>query len=214
MKYLYIFIILFLAVTVVITSSAFNNKKTGTVEEKIVTRYQNQPQHDASKIDSAILNWKTYNNEKLGISFQYPETWTINGEDVNAINLAGNIITTNIYFFDSKSNTSLSLEYHLPPGGFEFYNYAVSQYKSSQGWYTKDAKYIQVGGGQAIKAYAVITVDGKGNIIESPLRLILVDFLDRQKTGEIGLEFKTPLAIQDVEIAKFNLLLLSFRFTK
>jgi hypothetical protein len=43
--------------------------------------------------------------------------------------------------------------------------------------------------------------------------VIVVDFLDKQKTGEIELQFKTPLTDDGLEVSKFDKLLTTFKFT-
>lgn len=156
-------------------------------------------------------NWKTYINNKLGFTFQYPSTWSKYGEDANVSDRFGTTMVIEINFIDTASHTTFSIEYHLAPRGAEIYRYAVSQYESSQGLYAKDGKQIEVAGNKAIEAFTTITINGKGEAINPPLRLILVDFLDDKQTGEIRLQFKTPLPNDEIEVAKFKQLLSTFK---
>ena len=114
-----------------------------------------------------------------------------------------------INFQDSLLNTTLSIEYHLPPKGKELFNYSVSQFNSSQ----KDKKEVVVAGNKAIEAKTIISKDGKGNLLNPSLRLIVVDFLDKQKTGEFQFQFKTQMP-DDVETEKFHHVLSTFSYSK
>ena len=88
----------------------------------------------------------------------------------------------------------------------------LSDFNSSKGWYVTGGKQIQVAGNTAIEANMTYDVDGRGNPI-SPLRNVIVDLLDKKQTGKIELQFKTPANGGDDEVAKFNKLLSTFKFT-
>ena len=166
-----------------------------------------------TKKDTIPVNWKTYTNQRLGITFKYPFTWVNNGKDAEVVNLTGTITAIEINFIDTVSSTTLLITYHLPPNGAELYKFAVSQFNSAQGLYAKDAKQIKVAGKKAIEAFQVTSVDGKEHLLNPPLRLILVDFLDKSQKGEFQLQFNTPLIDGDIEILNFKRLLSSFKFT-
>ncbi len=163
--------------------------------------------------DTTLTNWKTCTNKKLGFTFQYPNTWVQNGKEADVIDLSGVVTVIEIDFNDTESHTTLSLQYHLAPNGPELYRYAVSQFDSSQGLYATGGKQIKVAGNTAIQANTIYTMDGKGNALNPPLSLILVDFLDKQQTGEIELQFNTPLPNYTIESAKFKQLLSTFTFS-
>ena len=164
--------------------------------------------------NSAVLSpWKTYTNDKYGFSFQYPSEWTKYGKEANVIDKAGSLVAIRVDFIQKSTQTTILIEYHLAPHGDQLYQYAVSQYNSSKGWYEKDRKEIQVGGSKAVEAYTTINTDGRGNAINPPIRIILVNFLDKQKKGSIELKFTTPLPHDDIEVAKFTRLLSTFKFT-
>lgn len=156
---------------------------------------------------------KIYSNAKFGFSFSYPANWIQNGKEEEAFNLSGTLTTLIINFSDDISSTTFSVEYHLPPKGGELYRYAVSQFKAKDGWYAKDAKQIEVDGNKALKAIMCIENNGKGNALNTPLQLIVVDFLDKAQTGEFQLQFKTPVT-NTTEVAKFNQLLEGFKFSE
>ncbi len=156
---------------------------------------------------------KTYSNNKLGFGFSYPVNWVQNGKEEEAVNLSGAVTTVMINFSDNASSTTFSVEYHLAPKGAELYRYAVSQFKAKEGWYAKDAKQIEVAGNKAVEAFMRIENNGKGNVLNTPLQLIVIDFLDKAQTGEFQLQFKTPVT-NTIEIAKFNQLVEGFKFTE
>jgi hypothetical protein len=157
-------------------------------------------------------DWKTYNSRKLGFTFQYPNTWSKYGEENNIVDRLGNIVAIEVNFIDSLTSSTLLVSYHLPPEGKELYQYAISQYKSSQGWYEKGGKLLEVAGNKAVEAYTKMSISGRGTALNPALRLILVDFLDRHQTGAIELQFKTPLPNDSIEVAKFEQLLSTFKF--
>ena len=162
--------------------------------------------------DSIPSSLKIYSNTALGLTFQYPSTWSKYGEDANVSDRNGNLMVIGINFIDTISHTTLLIEYHLAPKGTDFYQYAVSQFDSAQGWYAKDSKKIDVAGNKAIEAFTTITIDGRGKALNPSLRLILVDFLDKQQTGAFEIQFKTPLPESDIEVTKFNQLLSTIKF--
>ncbi|MCX6199293.1 MAG: PsbP-related protein [Bacteroidetes bacterium] len=154
---------------------------------------------------------KTYSNTNLGFSFHYPAEWSKEVKDAEVVNLSGAVTSVEINFNDTKSQTTLALACRFTKGS-ELYQYAVSQFKSKQGWYAKDAKQIEVAGKKAIEANLLSSTDGKGNQLNTPMKLIVVDLLDKKQTGEIQLQFKTPVANTEKGIAEFNRLLSSFKF--
>jgi len=157
---------------------------------------------------------KTYSNTALGLTFQYPNTWSKYGEDANAINRNGEVMSINISFIDTISKSIFNLAYHLAPYGAELYKFAQDQFNSSQGWYANSgAKQIEVAGNKAIESFNTMSSDIKGNIYDPPLRFVHIIFLDKLQTGEFDLQFNTPLPESDTEIAKFNQLLSSIKFT-
>lgn len=162
--------------------------------------------------DTLSTNWKTYNST-LGVTFQYPNTWSKYGEENNVVDRLGNIVAIEVNFIDSLTTTTLLVSHHLPPEGKELFRYAVSQYESSQGWYEKGGKLIEIAGNKAVEAFTIMSVSGRGTALNPPLRLILIDFLDKQQTGAIQLQFKTPLPDDNIEVAKFEKLLSTIEFT-
>lgn len=158
--------------------------------------------------------WKTYTNNQLGFTFQYPDSWIKEVKDAEVTSLKGMVTEIDLNFTDTLSHTTLFIAYHLAPNGAELYKYAVSQFESSQGWYAKGGKQIIVAGNKAIQADMTSTFDGRGNKLNPPLRSIIVDFPDMKQTGEIELQFKTPLSNEDNQVAMFNKLLSGFKFTE
>lgn len=156
--------------------------------------------------------WKTYSNDKYGFSFQYPTVWVKRGNDVPIGDRSGNTAGISINFIDTISNSTLSVDYHAFPYGLDFYNYVLSQFNSSLGWYATERKQIKVGESEAIQAITEITVNGKGNPINPPLRIIVIDFLDKRNNGEIELQFRSTLPTAVVEVDRLKKLLSTFRF--
>jgi hypothetical protein len=179
------------------------NKNLGKTD----TSFKNSP-------DTILPKWKIYTNEKFGFSFQYPSTWQQQGKEVEVVNLSGIVTTIGVYFRDTLFEATLSIEYRLPPNGVKLYQYALSQYNSSQGWYRAGGKKIKIDGNDAVEASLVSKTDGRGKSLNPPVRSIIIDFLDKKLTGEIQVQFKTPLPTEDIEVAKFKQLLSTFRFIK
>jgi hypothetical protein len=163
--------------------------------------------------NSVASNWKIYTNNKIGFTFLYPGTWSKSGEDVNVIDLLGNITEIDINFIDTLSHTSLLIEYHLPPNGTELYRYALSQYDSSRGWYINGGKQIEVAENMAIEAKMTLRVDGKGHPLIPQVSLTLIDFLDKKRNSEIQLQFRTPISTENGQDSLFKKLISTFKFT-
>jgi len=158
------------------------------------------------------IKYNTYTNERLGITFQYPDTWTKYGEESNAINRKGETMAIHINFTDTISNSFLFIEYHLPPYGAELYEFSKAEFDSIRK-YNNDATEITVAGRNAIQVVSIMRNDIKGNVIDPPLKIVSVTFLDKKRTGEFELRFKTPLPIATVEIKKFEKILSTIKFT-
>ncbi len=155
---------------------------------------------------------KRYINERLGIVFQYPDTWVQYGEESNAINRKGETMAVHINFTDTVTNSFLFIEYHLPPYGAELYKFSKIEFDSIRK-YNNDATEVTVAGRKAIQIASIMRRDIKGNVIDPPLKLVSVTFLDKQGTGEIELHFRTPLPILTDEIMKFEQILSTIKFT-
>src|ERR1051325_1623669 len=145
--------------------------------------------------DSIPADWKTYTNDKLGFSFRYPDTWVKNGEEANVIDLSGTIKVVDINFVDTVSKSTLLVAYHLPPSGAEFYHYSykIFHYQTDRDSHKVDRKEIMVAGQKALMASDVSNISGKGTALNPPLRTVVVDFLDVNKTGTIEFQLDTPV---------------------
>lgn len=64
------------------TPSNTENNNT-TVNEEV--NNDEQLENEASEIDTS--DWETYTNEEYGFSFQYPNNWKINSDDIQTITL-------------------------------------------------------------------------------------------------------------------------------
>ena len=167
----------------------------------------------AVKNNAIQTEWKIYSDTILGIGFQYPNTWSKNDQNVNVSDEFGNLILIELNFIDTLTGSTFLLSYHLAPKGAEFYKYNVSQFNSSKGWYEKNKKVTTIDGLQAYESIVILNIDGRGHTLNPIIKLILIDFLDKQQTGSFQMQFKTPLP-DDVEISKFNYLLSTFKFIK
>lgn len=164
---------------------------------------------------SASLNWKTYSNSKFGFTFQYPDSWIKPYKEVEIQNISGAISTVEIYFIDSTERTVLLITYHLAPNGADLFKYNLSQYQSKKGYYSNHAgSKISFAGIEAIQATDTLWKDGKGELIQPPLKSVIVDFLDKEQTGTFELQFKTPLKTALKEDSRFTYLLSTFSFLK
>ena len=149
-------------------------------------------------------DWKIYTNTKLGFTFQYPAEWNRDEKDAEVVNRFGVATEIDLNFTDTISQTSLLVAYHFSPSGKQLYDYALSQQVSNGG------KEVTVAGSNAIKTNNIINADGRGHAVKK-LQVIVVDFLDKKQAAEVQLQFKTPLP-SEIEVAKFNQLLLGFKF--
>ncbi len=183
------------------------NKQVTTIQDTVKPVVKTPISQTNNSISSDL---KTYTNSKYGFSFQYPSSWDQNGDLVEVQDLQGNITNVEIYFKDTKSSSNLLVAYRLAPRGAQAYQYLVSDYNASQGSYKTNKKQILVAGITALEANTTTTIDGRGNAI-SPIRKVIVDFLDKQQTGSFELQFSTN-ASGDSEVVKFNQVLSSFKF--
>jgi hypothetical protein len=151
--------------------------------------------------------WQTYSSPKGGFSFQYPSAWIKKGNDVEVMNPTGNLTAIEANFIDTITKTSLLVSSHLTPASAELYAYALSQYDPSRG-----DKYIEVSGSKALESIRILAKDGKGNELHPALKLMTVQFMDKDKNGEIELQFKTPENNFEQEVIKFDQVLKSFKF--
>ena len=165
--------------------------------------YTQQQQHNNSTKKATTAKWKTYMNTKYGFAFQYPITWTKIGADAEVIDRSGKVTLIEINFKNPNTPTTLIVNYHLPPSGIEIYKYAAL---------SKGSKQTDVAGAKAIEDISIISTDGRGDSLVTPLKLIVVNFLDKKQTNEIELQFKTPLN-GNTELQKFKSLLSTFKFT-
>jgi len=163
-------------------------------------------------IKDTIPIWKTYDNN-LGITFKYPKTWTNYGDESKILDRTGKVMTVIVNLIDTITQSTLLIKYHLAPYGEEVYKSALAKYNSSKDLYEKARKQLEINGNKAIEGTITMLVDGKDHKLTPPLRVIVVDFLDKQKTGEIELQFKTPLTDDGLEVSKFDKLLTTFKFT-
>lgn len=199
---LVLFVVISIGFIVLFTYKRFSNMQINYNNETIIL----------DSTQSIYFNWKDYTNNKLGFAFQYPPTLMKIGNDVEVVDLLGNITAVEINLIDTISKATLLIGCHFAPNGIELYNYVVSKFETSNDLYGKDSRKIKVAGNDAFEVSTILNTNGKGNLINPPLRLIVVDFLDNSKTIEIQLQFKTPLTNEIIEVEKFRQLLSSFKF--
>jgi hypothetical protein len=176
------------------------------------TSISQKPAAIASKNNNSPSQWQTYTNRRLGLTFQYPASWSKDGIDVDVINLSGASTEIDINFIDTLSKTNLLVAYHLPPDGAKLYDYVADQYRTSKGLFATGGKQIPVGGKNAFQSSTILSLDGKGRKLNPPLRSIIVDVQDYAKTGVIEFQFKTPSTNEQAEVTLFNQLLSGFKF--
>jgi hypothetical protein len=168
----------------------------------------------ASAQQSVQSGWRTYTNTKFGFSFIYPSSWSQQDNDREIIDATGVVTTLNITFANPSSKTTILIAYTLAPNGLKAYQDIASQFNSAQGHYAKDARLIEVAGRKAFEGSITIDKDGRGNILTSPFKIMVINFLDKKGTGKIELQFKTPLTNENLEGDRFKQLLSSFTFIK
>jgi hypothetical protein len=206
--YLVIIIVVLCGSVFMTTATKYNNLKNA---EKGLSLSESEFSFSVTESDSNNIsaNWNIYSNQEIGISFKYPKTWA-SETSVSKSSTEGASVA-NVDFIDTTTQTTFSIVYHFSNGRI-LYNDVISQYNSSTGWYKSNAKEIELGGITAIEAQTTLTVDGKGNMLKQPLRLILIDFLDRKNVGEYKFQFETPLTSESNELLKLNTLLSTFHF--
>ncbi|MCB0432004.1 MAG: hypothetical protein KDD18_02845 [Mangrovimonas sp.] len=180
--------------------------------EKYINR-QNSFDKESKKFNDTIdEKWKVYTNAEYGFSFKYPKTWIKADKETKTINLSGKVIAIEINFKDQTDQTTLSVSYHLAPRGIELYKYSLSQFQSSQGWYSNGGRQIKVAGKDALEANFISSKNGKDYALNPSHRVIIVDFLDSTQTGGIELQFRTLVNDNEkIEIDKFNKTLTTFQ---
>lgn len=159
--------------------------------------------------NTALPHWKTYTNDSLGITFQYPPSWKKFGKEASISDRFGTIIMNEINFMDSISHATLVVKYHFAPTGALFFQTLENQFDPSKG-----DIYTEVATIKAIESHSQISIDGKGNPLQMPLQITLVTFLDISKTGSLELQFKSPLNESNTENIDLKQLLSTFHFIK
>jgi len=177
-----------------------------------------------------IKNWKTYTNTDCGYSFQYPDSWS-QGNESNAINLQGTIMGRMIDFIDIPSqgietHDGSNNQIYAPKDqmhidcytmGNAVYGDELTRYNNSSDIFSQTKKTINVGGQTAIvgemRNTANISSGEHSGHTLIPTHSIYVFFLHKDQTRALYFKFNTPLGGNDnVEIAKFNQLLSTFKF--
>lgn len=188
-----------------------NTGENQSTERQIEPRLKTEI-NQLQRADDPESAWAMYQYSKLPFTFEHPTSWLKTGNESESLDLSGNVNSIEVNFTDTLSQSRLTVTYHLGSKGIEIYKYALSQFKSAQGWYQKDSKQLKVAGCDAVQASNTITKTGKGRSLDTPIKLILVDFIDAKQTGEIQLQFQTPLTEKaKVESGKFSRLLTSFK---
>jgi hypothetical protein len=187
-----------------------NNPTTSDINTKHVS--PQNPNTTTQQKDPVLSNWKTYTNTKYGFTFQYPDTWTKNGEESNTINRKGEVMAISVNLIDTATQSVFSLIYSLPPYGPEVYKIEEDQYNSYKSSDEVDIKKNIIAGNDAVETFTTMSKDIHGNIYDPALKLIHIVFLDKQKTGAFNLNFRTPELGSEKEISKFNQLLPTFKF--
>lgn len=144
-----------------------------------------------SQTKAVVTTWKTYINKQLHISFQYPATWSQH-QAVNVINRTGLNVSTEVQFVDTIQEKRFQLIYHSAPAGENLYRYAIQQYNEGKGWYAENKREMQIAGKNALVATSIVTKNGKGNALSTPMKSVVVVFLDLQNAGEYELQFTVP----------------------
>ncbi len=183
---------------------------------------------NAPQISTA--NWKTYTNTGCGYTFQYPDSWSA-GNESNAINLQGTIMSRMIDFIDTASqgiethdgsNNQIyapkdSMHIECYTMGSAVYSDELSRYNNSSDIFAQTKKTITVGGQTAIvgEMRNTATVSGGEHAGHTviPSHDMYVFFMHKDQTHSLYFKFSTPLGNGDVaEIAKFEQLLKTFKF--
>lgn len=186
-------------------------QKTPTFSTPIEIK-QNIPTKQMPDSDTIPSDWNTYANNELGISFQIPPTWIKYGNESNAINRNGEVVSISVNLIDTTTQSFFSLTYSLPPYGPEVYKIEEDQYNSYKSSSETDMKRNIIAGNNAIETFSVMRKDIKGKLYDPALRLVHIVFLDKQKTGAFNLNFRTPEPGSKKELAKFDLIISTIRF--
>jgi hypothetical protein len=157
----------------------------------------------SNALKSNQSDWVHYSDNNLGIIFQYPDTWKKSGEVSYITDISGKNSLIEVSFTDTISKSTFQITYHLAPKGLDFYQYSLSQFNASEGWYKNKKQEIEIAGEKAIVANTTINFDGKGNPLIPAIHMVIVDFLDSKKTGSFQLQFKC-FDKENIEISKFN----------
>jgi dipeptide/tripeptide permease len=169
------------ACIITVAACRHTSKTTASHNNKVVESEQLQAK-------TVVSTWKTYLNKQLHISFQYPATWN-QLQVVNVVNSTGIATSTEVQFEDTLQKKRFLLVYHPASAGESLFWYALQQYNETKGWYAENKKEMIVAGKKTLVATSKVTINGKGNVLSTPLKSVVVVFLDQQNKGEFELQF-------------------------
>jgi hypothetical protein len=179
-----IFPFLVFSIATVFSIAACQQSKKTTVSSR-------EKNKEAQQSKAVVSSWRFYVNRQIHIVFEYPGNWLERPEHTT-VNRVGTTTSTEIQFEDTVQKERFLLIYHPAPAGESLYQYALQQYSEGKGWYAEHKKEMQIAGKKALVATSKVTTNGKGIALSTPLKSVVVVFLDLQNTGEYELQFTVP----------------------
>ncbi len=117
--------------------------------------------------------------EKLGISFSLPKSFTQVGKVIEAKDLQGNVRNTQVIYKDSVLNAEITIKMHNPPFAEKLYE----TFKNA-----KNAEEVKIAGLSGSKKTMVFDMNGKGQKLDVPEKIVSYFLLDNGKGYEIILQ--------------------------
>lgn len=166
--------------------------------------------------DTIPPGWKTYTNEKYGFAFQYPASWSIQNENTEVANVSGNIKEIQSQFIDSISKASLEVDYYLPPNSQQIYTNLIDQLNKAKKEENIKIRRIELTNKssriEGIETSEILYRDGKGRVLQTPLKLVTVDIFNKKDNSEIEFQFQAPVSFQAEQVINFERLVSTLSF--
>ena len=213
------------------TSNSIYNPATTVTQPSTNSPVPDVTTPASSTTTISTANWKTYINTGCDYSFQYPDSWSQSGNESNAIDRNGVVLSRIVDFIDTASqgvelsdgnnNQIAAAKDHMHVDCYTMgtvnYNDELSRYNNSSDVFVQNKKTINVAGQTAIvgdqKNTATISQGAHPGHTIIPDHRVYAFFLHKDHTRSLYFEFDTPLNGNDaVEVANFEKLLSTFKF--
>jgi hypothetical protein len=153
-----------------------------TTQKTVVNTLQN------TKTEVAIDTNKVVFTKKYGLKFVKPETWELIDEDIQSVNLKGEIMSLETKYIDLQNNLEISLKLHPGQRGKSLYKYYKNDLNSR-------FKVISIDNKEGLQKTELLNTDGKGKTLEIPITRIITNVLVSDGETEIVINAKNKNAV-------------------